>query len=507
MPPLYWDAPKLLQGANRTPRPATDRQEPPRNSGPIRDPVVRSDRSDCPPIRILMPLRILIIESDETDRDAIQLALSTGAHEVVCVGDAKAARVRMEGAGFDLIFCDIDVLIEAGDAGLLRSLIRAAPRSTVIATSESENSERIEMAMREGAYDLLRKPVIPSEVNWALRRAAERQNYRIETRLLQREIDEAAGNRPIIAASPGMIDLLELAENSAAFATPILFCGERGTWRESIARVVHAQSPRRDRPFVALHCEHGKESEIGKALFGASPSPTLRESKPAPGLIFAAHGGTLYLDEVSALSPALQRELLRAMTEEAARPIGGAKARAINVRIVASTSKDLRASVDRGDFSEELEHRLGSAVIMVPALRDRKEDIPLLVDYLFSRACQKLGKTMIGVDADAIESLVLYSWPGNIRELQNVVERATLAAEGDKVRRLDLPREVLPPSSLEPNPRRADFGLKRERKRMEADLIRRALRETGGNRTHAARLLEISHRALLYKIKEYRTAD
>ena len=452
-----------------------------------------------------MPLRILIIEPEPEARDHLQLLLEPEGHQVACAANSAEAGSRLADVCFDVIFCNLQLRAESDDSSLIRWLTRCLPDTALIATSGLGVAEAADVARREHAYDQLAQPFSAPEVLHALDRSVERQRLRCAAGLLQRELRLAVGDRPIVAASGAMIELLELIERAAPFPVPALLVGEPGTGKEGLARTIHAQSPRRHRPFAAISCVSHSEEALEHELFGYLPSPVGERQPIERGLFIDADGGTLFLDEVSALPSKLQRMLLRAIEEQTVHPRGAAKALAIDVRVVASTCRDLHASVAIGDFSADLLGHLEHVRFSVPALRDRKQDIPLLADHFFARARTRLGRSVRSVSDEALESLVAYHWPGNIRELENVIERAVLVAEGGQLKRCDLPENIAAPIPDQRSGQGGELGLRRARKRLEASLIRRALHAAGGNRTHAAKLLEISHRALLYKIKEYRS--
>jgi two-component system response regulator AtoC len=452
-----------------------------------------------------MPLRILVIEPEPEARESLQLFLAPEGHEVVCAAASVEAVSQLADTCFDVIFCDLQLRAESDDSSLIRWLTRCLPDTVLIATSGPGVDEAADVARREGAYDQLAQPFSAPEVLHALDRSVERRRLRCATELLQRELRLAVGDRPIVAASATMVELLELIEHAAPFQVPALLFGEPGTGKEGLARAIHAQSPRRHRPFAAISCASDSEEALEHELFGCLPSRVGGRQPIERGLFLDADGGTLFLDEISALPSRLQRALLRAIEEQTVHPRGAAKARAIDVRIIASTCRDLHASAAIGDFSVDLLGHLERVRFSVPALRDRKQDIPLLADHFFARARSRLGRPLRSVSDEALESLVAYHWPGNIRELENVIERAVLVAEGRQLRRRDLPESIVAPIPGRQSERSGELGLRRARKRLETRLIRRALHAAGGNRTHAAKLLEISHRTLLYKIKEYRS--
>jgi two-component system response regulator AtoC len=300
-----------------------------------------------------------------------------------------------------------------------------------------------------------------------------------------------------------MIRVLEVVERAAEFKATVLLTGESGTGKEVLARAIHAQSGRREEAFVAVNCGAIPEMLLESELFGHSRGAFTGASRARRGLFVEADGGTLFLDEIGELPVALQVKLLRVLQEEEVRPLGESKPLQVDIRVIAATSRQLEEEVAAGRFREDLFYRLNVLRVPVPPLRERREDIAVLVDHLVGRARETLGKPIRSVTDDALARLLAYPWPGNVRELENVIERAVILAETDRITLRDLPENVVSPE-LRPGVLGAgDLSLRRARKVLEADMINRALRATGGNRTHAARLLEISHRALLYKIKEY----
>jgi two-component system response regulator AtoC len=298
-----------------------------------------------------------------------------------------------------------------------------------------------------------------------------------------------------------MIDLLETMERAAGFKSTVLITGESGTGKEVLAHAIHAQSPRRSEPFVAINCAAIPENLLESELFGHARGAFTGADRTRRGLFVEADGGTVFLDEVGELPPALQAKLLRVLQEEEVRPLGEAKARRIDVRVIAATARRLDAEIAAGRFREDLFYRLNVVHLEVPPLRERPMDIPLLADHFLAHFSSALGKPLRGLGDDVLERLVAYRWPGNVRELENVIERAVILAEGDSLTLRELPQNLVAPDDA--SGAAQDLSLKRARRSAEIGAIQRALRATGGNRTHAARLLRISHRALLYKLKEY----
>ena len=453
-----------------------------------------------------MPDRILIVDDDDALRESLQLVLSAEGYEVAVARNGEEALEQIERAPADIVLSDLRM---PGIDGLelLPQLARRLRGATIILMSAYGTDELALEAMNRGAYDYLAKPFQPSEALLTIRKARERERLRRANELLRRDVQRAVGDRPIVAASPRMIELLELMERAAAYKTTVLITGESGTGKEVLARAIHAQSPRRDAAFVAVNCAAIPETLLESELFGHVKGAFTGADRARRGLFLEAHGGTLFLDEIGELPTSLQVKLLRVLQEEEVRPIGDSKARTVDVRVLAATARNLETEVAEGRFREDLFYRLNVVRLDVPSLRERPKDISLLVDHYFAHFRDLLGKPLRGIADDALERLVAYRWPGNVRELENVIERAVILADGDRLTLRELPENV---SAPEPTPGRdgnPSFSLRRARRALEADLIGRALRATGGNRTHAARLLEISHRALLYKIKEYAIRD
>jgi two-component system response regulator AtoC len=451
--------------------------------------------------------RILVIDDDEGLRESLQLVLSAEDYQVSGAEDGQAALGVLDFSTYDVILCDLRMPGVDG-VELLPQLVRRKPRSTVIMMSAYGTEELALEAMNKGAHDYLAKPFQPAELLFCLRKATERQRLQRTNAALQRDVARVVGERPIVATSEGMITLLEVVERAAAYKSTVLVTGESGTGKEVLARSIHAQSPRREQAFVAVNCGAIPEGLLESELFGHAKGAFTGADRARSGLFRDADGGTLFLDEIGELPLALQVKLLRVLQEEEVRPVGESKPRSIDVRVIAATARDLESDVTSGRFREDLFYRLNVVPLEVPPLRDRRKDVPLLLDHFLGRFRVALGKDVRGVSDEALDRLVGHSWPGNVRELENVVERAVILADSDTLGLRDLPDAIASPTEVDGEDALAvDLSLKRARRSAEIEVIRRALLATSGNRTHAARLLQISHRALLYKIKEYGIRD
>ncbi len=453
-----------------------------------------------------MPDRILIVDDDEALRESLELILASEGYAVTTASDGDKALVRVDEVPIDIVLCDVRMPGLDGFE-LLPQIARKLPGVPIVMMSAYGSEDLAIEAMKLGAYDYVAKPFQPSEVLLTLRKAMERERLRRANEHLQRDVERAIGERPIVAASAAMIDLLELVERTAAFKTTALLTGESGTGKEVLARAIHSQSPRRAEPFIAVNCGAIPEPLLESELFGHAKGAFTGANRARRGLFPEADGGSLFLDEIAELPQALQVKLLRVLQEEEVRPVGESKSVSIDVRVIAATSRDLDTEIAEGRFREDLFYRLNVMHLQIPALRERREDIPLLCDHFLAHFRDSLGKRVRSIADDALDRLIHYDWPGNVRELQNVIERSVILADTDRIRLEDLPSNIVEAPSGGDAAGSRFFAMKPARRRFEIDLIRRALKETDGNRTHAAKLLEISHRALLYKLKEYGIRD
>ena len=351
--------------------------------------------------------RLLIIDDDEALRESLQLVLSAEGYAVSCAPDGQLALQAVEEAAFDIVLCDLRMPGMDG-MELLPLLAKRLPDSTLVMMSAYGTEELAIEAMQRGAYDYLAKPFQPAEALLTLRKAEQRERLRRRAAVLQRDVDRAVGERPIVAASPAMIELLEVMERTAAYKTTVLLLGESGTGKEVLARAVHAQSPRREEAFVAVNCGAIPENLLESELFGHTKGAFTGADRARRGLFAEAHQGTLFLDEIAELPLALQVKLLRVLQEEEIRPVGSSKSQRVDVRVIAATARNVEEMVRDGSFREDLYYRLNVVQLEVPALRERPQDIPLLVDHFFAKACRSLGRDLRGVSDEALTHLVGY---------------------------------------------------------------------------------------------------
>lgn len=450
--------------------------------------------------------RVLVVDDEENIRVVLRTLLRRHGYEVECASSGEEALGLVEGFGPDFVLTDVR-MPKMGGLDLLATLRAKNYPATVIVMSAYGNVELAIEAIQAGAYDYVQKPFKPEEVILALRKAEERESLRRENRALKEEIRREHQFENIIAKSSAMVELFRTIQKVAEFKTTALVTGESGVGKELVARALHRRSNRQGR-FVAVNCGAIPENLLESELFGHKKGAFTDAMADRRGLFEEAHGGTLFLDEIGELPIALQVKLLRVLEDERIRRLGEARDIQVDVRIIAATHRELESEVKAGRFREDLYYRLNVLLIHVPPLRERREDIQLLVEYFVSRNNTRLGTQIRGLQPDARRALYEYAWPGNVRELENTIERAMVLCEGDTLVSADLPerlRRVKDPIADQMNSE--ELSIKKTNRMIESVLIRRALEKTRGNRTRAAELLEISHRALLYKLKDYGITD
>jgi len=443
-----------------------------------------------------------VVDDEENIRVVLRTLLRRHGYEVETAGSGEDALALVEGFGPDFVLTDVR-MPKMGGLDLLATLRAKNHPATVIVMSAYGNVDLAIEAMQAGAYDYVQKPFKPEEIVLALRKAEERETLRRENRALREEIRKEHQFESILAKSAAMVELFRTIQKVAEFKTTALIAGESGVGKELVAHALHRRSKRQG-PFVAVNCGAIPENLLESELFGHKKGAFTDAVFDRRGLFEQAHCGTLFLDEIGELPLALQVKLLRVLEDERIRRLGETRDTQVDVRIVAATHRDLEAEVKAGRFREDLYYRLNVLLIQIPPLRERREDIELLVEYFMMRNNARLGTQIRGFDAGARRALHEYSWPGNVRELENTVERAMVLCEGDTISSSDLPerlRRVEDPIATQMNS--GDLSIKKASRIIENVLIRRALEQTRGNRTRAAELLEISHRALLYKLKDY----
>ena len=448
--------------------------------------------------------RVLLVDDEENLRLALKTHLRKQGWEVVSVGSVDEAITVMERDPTDYVITD--VRMPGGRTGLelLAELRRRWPAAVVLVMSAYGSHDDALAAIKAGAQDYLTKPFAPADLAFTLRKAQEREALRRENRELRAALAREHRFDALVARSEPMKNLFTTIARVANFKTTVLINGETGVGKELVARSIHTRSPRAAKPFVAINCGAIPENLIESELFGHKKGAFTDASADKRGLFEEAEGGTLFLDEITDLPMPLQVKLLRVLQENTFRRLGETHDRKADVRVVAASARDLAKEVKAGKFREDLFFRLNVLSLTIPPLRQRREDIPLLIDHFVTRFNDRLGTSIQGVDPKAMQILTEYGWPGNVRELEHAMERAMVLCEASVLTAQDLdPRIREPADPIAAELERGNYSIKRTTRIIEEILIRRALDKTKGNRTRAAELLEISHRALLYKIKEF----
>ncbi|MGD2136117.1 MAG: sigma-54 dependent transcriptional regulator [Gemmatimonadales bacterium] len=469
-------------------------------------------------------MRILIIDDDRGLRQSLSLLLDAEGHEITAEGDPETALERASQEAFDVILSDVRM---PGMDGLtfLERYLESGGSALVIMMSAYGGEDAAIEAMKRGAYDYLPKPFRSDEVLLTLRKAEERERLRGRVAALEAELARWT-EHDVVADSAAMRRVMDLATRVAPHATTVLITGESGSGKEVVARAIHRMSPRRERPFVAVNCGAIPENLLESELFGHARGAFTGAAADRPGLFEEADGGTLLLDEVGELPPALQVKLLRALQEGEIRRVGETRSRQVDVRVLAATARDLERDVRDGRFREDLFYRLNVVRIHLPSLRERPDDVDGLVAALLERVERRSGRR-VSVTPEAFEAIRRHPWPGNVRELENALERAAVLSADGVVRAEAFPagglREVPPLTSGRGGQGVRDHAvergtggeapsgsggqgvgetLKQAVVAAEREAIERALAAAGGNRREAARALGISVRSLFYKLKQ-----
>jgi two-component system response regulator AtoC len=450
--------------------------------------------------------RLLIIDDEANMRHMLSTVLKKADYQVETAADGVEGLEMIQQSPYDFILCDIKMPNMGGMEFLKLSRDRIGA-ATVIMMSAYGSIDTAIKAMKSGAYDYISKPFKTDEVYLTLKKAEERESLKAENRSLKERIQKIAGDSnfgKMVAKSKAMQSVFQLSNKAAQYKITVLILGDSGTGKELIAQGIHYGGMRAAGPLVSVNCGGIPESLLESELFGYKKGAFTGADRDKKGLFQEAERGTIFLDEIGELPLSLQVKLLRVLQENEVRPVGDSKSLQIDVRFIAATSKKLEEEVKKGSFREDLYYRLNVMTVKIPPLRERTEDIPLLCKHFIGRFNEILAKDISGLAPVAMSRLLEYHWPGNVRQLENVIERAMVIAD-------DL---LLLPEHFAAELMNADgrigkdtvfegLSLKDAQKVVEKKLISRALAETGGNRTRAAKLLEISHPSLLTKIKAY----
>jgi two-component system, NtrC family, response regulator AtoC len=456
----------------------------------------------------MIPKRILIIDDEESFRHMLSVILKKEKYDVETASNGEEGLQKVADSPFDQILCDIR-MPQMDGLEFLREVQKMGVNATIIMMSAYGTVDSAIEAMKLGAYDYISKPFKPDEIILTLKKAEERERLRRENELLRKEIKKEYSFENIVSKNEKMQKIFEVIKKVAKYKSTILITGESGTGKELVARALHYNSDRSQNPFIPINCGAIPENLLESELFGHEKGAFTDAIRTKKGLFEEADDGTLFLDEIGELPLQLQVKLLRVLQDGEIRRVGDSKSIQIDVRIIAATVKDLVKEVSEGRFRDDLFYRLHVFPIHIPPLRERQEDIPLLVAHFVQKHSLSLNKNVLGINPKALAALMNYRWFGNVRELENTIERAIVLADESNIELENLPIEIrefkekVELASLVEE----ECSIKKASKILEINLIKKALKKTRGNHTQAARLLEISHRALLYKIKEYEIVE
>jgi DNA-binding NtrC family response regulator len=448
--------------------------------------------------------RLLIVEDDGGLAAILAALAARDGYEPVLASSVAEGLSALDGGGIDVVLTDFR-LADGEGLAILERARSTDPRIAVVAMTAYGTVDIAVRLVRAGAYDVLTKPVEPSAVRAALARAIEARTLRGEVERLRRELASRAGIDGIIGRSAALADLIELVRRVADNPSTVLITGPSGSGKERVARALHHSSRRADRPFVAINMAAVPDALLESELFGHEKGAFTDARTQKEGLFVAARGGTLLLDEIGELPLSLQAKMLRALAEREVRPVGSTRAVAFDARVVAATHRDLRAAVREGRFREDLFYRLAVIELRVPPLRDRPEDILPLAEHFLARAAVRAGRTFRGISNAAAALLTEYDWPGNARELENVIERAVALARDAWIGPDDLPPHVKPGASARLFESAAERSMTLET--LERGYVAHVLERCGGNKKRAAALLGINRRTIQRWMGEAVTED
>ena len=451
---------------------------------------------------------ILIIDDEAFIRENIERILGDDGYRVLGAATGPEALDLMARHEVDLALLDLNLGTEQG-SDVLRSLKELDPELLVIIITGYGSVESAVESLRQGAYHYMKKPFKADALRVIVKLALQTQVLKREVRSLKRADSGLTGTTPLLGVSPAFREVVRLMREVAPTPATVLITGESGTGKELVARGVHGLSPRREAPFVGINCASIPAALLESELFGHERGSFTNATERKPGLFEEAHGGTLFLDEIGEMEPAMQAKLLRVLQEKRIRRVGGVREVAIDVRVLAATNRDLTRKIASGSFREDLYYRLNVFPIVIPPLRERREDIPLLATFHLDTFSRLFGSGFQEIDPEALRMLRGYDWPGNVRELRNILERICIMHRGPLLRPSFLPPELLPP----PPPRSTDgsaparlpehAGLEEAVAALEKGLITAALSGANGNVLQAAQRLRIPRGTLRYKMEKY----
>jgi DNA-binding NtrC family response regulator len=428
--------------------------------------------------------RILVVDDEGEVRRLLSQALSRE-FDIASAANGEDALAEIERRPVDVVLLDHGM---PGLTGLdvLRRVKASHPETHVLMITAFDDLSLVIESIRAGAEDYIVKPIVIDAVKQKIRRLSEQRNLAAENHQLRAELDQRHRFDELLGESPAFLEMLERIERVSELSIPVFVHGESGTGKELVARAIHKNSARREKPFLSVNCAAFPDTLLASELFGHAKGAFTDAREAKRGLFLAANDGTLFMDEIGEISTSFQAQLLRVLERGEILPLGTSMPRVVDVRVVAATNRNLKAEVDRGTFREDLFYRLWRFPIEVPPLRDRHADIPVLANAFLRRYNRDLNKNVSGFSGEAMHRLMAYAWPGNVRELQNVIERALILEDGDQIEAGDLPIHA-ERSDQSTELSFLDGDWQEAKRRFEKAYIREALARAGGNISQAAR--------------------
>ncbi|HSE06602.1 MAG TPA: sigma-54 dependent transcriptional regulator [Methylomirabilota bacterium] len=450
-----------------------------------------------------MALKILIVDDEEPARQGLTALLARWGYDVDEAGDGQEALAKAAAGLPSVVLSDL-VMPKMDGLELLRALKTDVPFASVILLTGQGSIDTAVTAMKEGAYDYLTKPVDVARLRLLIPKAAERGEALREVALLRRQLSQVWGMGRLVGTSPGMQEVYRLIEVAAPTTAPVLISGESGTGKELVARTLHDLSPRAKGPFVAVNCAAIPETLLESEIFGHEKGAFTGALERRPGCFELAHEGTIFLDEIAEMNPGTQAKFLRILQDGTVRRLGGRTEIKVDVRVLAATNKDPVKAIQEGTFREDLYYRLNVVSLALPPLRERRDDIPALVQAFIEEFNARYDKRIRSLDESVLNGLIAQPWPGNVRELRNTLERAIIVCESDTI----LPKHIPPSPSLRATdpgdgPDAVTFRVGTSLEDAEKALILKTLAANGNNKTRAADVLGISLKTLHNKLKAY----
>ncbi len=450
-----------------------------------------------------MKAKILIVDDEPIVREFITEVLIRIGYAPLSVESGEQALEYLNRSEFDLVITDFKMPGISG-TDLMQRTLELWPDCRIIIITAFGTIEHAVNAIKLGAHDYITKPISPDHIEMVVSKALEYKTLRIENRMLKREISDKYSFENIIGKSDCMMKVFELIRRASPSDSTILINGESGTGKELVAKAIHYNSPRINGPFVKMNCAALPEGLIESELFGHERGAFTGAIRSTRGRFELADGGTLLLDEISEIPPALQAKLLRVLQEKEFERIGSGQTIKTDVRVIATSNRDLKSEIANGRFRDDLYYRLNVIPIDLPPLRQRQEDIPILCEFFLNKYCQKIGVPTKSLSDKVKELFLSYSWPGNIRELENVIERAAVISRNQELKVSDFPNDIISGVPDIPS-KNLDSGITIDA--AERVLILRTLKAHSGNKTKAAEALGISARTLRNKLQEYGQND